>query len=106
MIIFSYRAVLWYYTYYLVTNQRLRYVQRFGLFKQTTLDLDLASIESVQYQTLGLVSEVARYGTLTVNATSGELTINKVAQVKKMYNLLQDLIKKESTSINEDKTVQ
>lgn len=49
----GYRLALWYYSFYIITNQRLRYTQRSGLFRQTVLDLSLDSIELVRYQTSG-----------------------------------------------------
>lgn len=36
------------------------------------------------------------YGDLIIDSQSGELTINKIKQVKEIYNLLQDLTKRDS----------
>lgn len=92
----GYRLALWYYSFYIITNQRLRYTQRSGLFRQTVLDLSLDSIELVRYQTSGFFSEMIGYGDLIIDSQSGELTINKIKQVKEIYNLLQDLTKRDS----------
>ena len=86
----------WYYTFCIVTNQRLRYVQRTGLFKQAVLDLPLASIQTVRYETTGVVTDIINSGTLIIDSASGELTISEVKNIKVIYNLLQDLINKEA----------
>ena len=86
----------WYYTFCIVTNQRLRYVQRTGLFKQAVLDLPLASIQTVRYETTGVITDIINSGTLIIDSASGELTISEVKNIKVIYNLLQDLINKEA----------
>jgi conserved domain protein len=91
----------WYYTFCIVTNQRLRYVQRAGLFKQTVLDLPLTSIQTVRYETTGMMMDMINSGDLIIDAVSGELTISEVKNIKQIYNLLQDLISKESKPTNE-----
>ena len=91
----------WYYTFCIVTNQRLRYVQRTGLFKQTVLDLPLTSIQTVRYETTGMMMDMINSGDLIIDAVSGELTISEVKNIKQIYNLLQDLISKESKPTNE-----
>lgn len=90
------RLALWYYSFYIITNQRLRYTQRSGLFRQTVLDLNLESIELVRYQTSGFLSEMIGYGDLIIDSATGELTISKVKRAKELYNLLQDLTKRET----------
>lgn len=91
----GYHLALWYYSFYIITNQRLRYTQRSGLFRQTVLDLNLDSIELVRYQTSGFLSEMVGYGDLIIDSTTGELTISKIKQAKELYNLLQDLTKRD-----------
>lgn len=91
----------WYYTFCIVTNQRLRYVHRTGLFKQTVLDLPLTSIQTVRYETTGMMMDMINAGDLIIDAVSGELTISEVKNIKQIYNLLQDLISKESKPTND-----
>ena len=96
MVSWGMRLMTWYYTFCIVTNQRLRYVQRTGLFKQAVLDLPLASIQTVRYETTGVVTDIINSGTLIIDSASGELTISEVKNIKVIYNLLQDLINKEA----------
>ena len=96
MVSWGMRLMTWYYTFCIVTNQRLRYVQRTGLFKQAVLDLPLASIQTVRYETTGVVTDIINSGTLIIDSASGELTISEFKNIKVIYNLLQDLINKEA----------
>lgn len=93
--------VLWYYSFYIITNQRLRYTQRFGLFRQVVLDFDLDSIEMLRYQTSGFLAEMTNCGDLVIDSSSGELTITKIKNAKELYNLLQDLMKQSKKETNE-----
>lgn len=87
-----YKYILWYYTFYILTNQRLRCVERWGLFRQNTLDITISSIETVEYRTAGLGSELMRVGDLIIDSQAGQLTIEGAVQAKDLYNQLQDLI--------------
>lgn len=84
--------VTWYYSFYILTNQRLRYVQRAGMSKSSLLDLPITSIKVVRYFSQGVLSEMLHYGDIIIEADGGELTMTKINQAKTIYNQIQDLI--------------
>lgn len=92
IILFSYHFVLWYYTIYIVTNQRLRQVTQKGLFGKSVVELRLSKIQNISYNIPGLSGELFHYGTMIVQTYVGDLVIHKVEHPSEIYNKLQDAI--------------
>ncbi len=86
--------VLWYFTYYLATNQRVRQVRQKGFFRKSVVDLGLDKIQSLSYEVPGILGGVFGYGTLLLQTQVGNMRISMVRQPEKTYNILQDLVDK------------
>ncbi len=83
----------WYFSYFLVTNQRLRQVKQEGFFRKEAVDLGLDKILTIKYKT-GVLGGIFGYGTLTLQTQVGEMVITMVRKPQKIYNILQDLANK------------
>lgn len=83
----------WYFSYFLVTNQRLRQVKQEGFFRKEVVDLGLDKILTIKYKT-GVLGGIFGYGTLTLQTQVGETVITMVRKPQKIYNILQDLANK------------
>ena len=83
----------WYFSYFLVTNQRLRQVKQQGFFRKEVVDLGLDKILTIKYKT-GVLGGIFGYGTLTLQTQVGEMVITMVRKPQKIYNILQDLANK------------
>lgn len=86
----GYSYMLWYFSFYMLTNQRLRQVRQKGLFKKTVVDLDLENIMSASYGQHGLFATIFNYGTILVQTSAGDLTMSMVSKPEKVYNELGD----------------
>lgn len=93
---FLYIQMLWHFSYYLVTNQRVRQVRQKGLFRKTVVDLGLDKIQSISYEVPGIAGGIFGYGTLLLQTQVGDMTISMVRRPEKTYNILQDLAEKAS----------
>lgn len=89
-----YTYILWHFSYYLVTNQRLRQVRQKGLFRKTVVDLGLDKIQSISYEVPGIFGGIFGYGTLLIQTQVGDMTISMVRRPEKTYNILQYLAAK------------
>jgi hypothetical protein len=89
-----YVYMLWHFSYYLVTNQRVRQVRQKGLFRKTVVDLGLDKIQSISYEVPGILGGMFGYGTLLLQTQVGNMRISMVRQPEKTYNILQDLVDK------------
>lgn len=84
----------WYFSYYLVTNERIRQVQQKGIFRKTVVDLGLDKIQSIKYDVPGIWAGIFGYGTVLIRTQVGNMTISMVKKPEKIYNILQDLASK------------
>ena len=51
---FLYSYMLWYFSIYIVTNQRIRQISQRGLFKKSVVDLGLDKIQNISYGVNGI----------------------------------------------------
>ena len=87
-----YDYMLWYFSVYIVTNQRIRQVNQKGLFKKTVVDLGLDKIQTVSYNIPGMLGGMFGYGTLVIQTQVGDMVVSMVSKPEKIYNKLQDVI--------------
>ena len=85
-----YSYILWHFSYYLVTNQRLRQVRQKGLFKRTVVDLELDNIQSISYGVPGMFGSMFDYGTILIQTGVGDLTLSMVSHPESVYNEIQN----------------
>lgn len=92
LLIFSYHFVLWYYTVYIVTNERIRQVTQNGFFGTDVVELRLSKIQNISYNVPGFSGEVFGFGTIVIQTFVGDLVIHKVEHPEKTYNKLQSAV--------------
>jgi uncharacterized membrane protein YdbT with pleckstrin-like domain len=92
LVLFFYHFLMWYYTVYIVTNQRLRQVTQKGFFGKDVIELGLSKIQSISYNVPGFSGELLGFGTIVIQTFVGDLIINKVEHPEQIYNKLQDAV--------------
>lgn len=90
LVLFSYHFMMWFFTVYIVTNERLRQVTQRGLFGKDVVELRLSKIQNISYNIPGFTGEIFRFGTIVIQTFVGDLVINKVEHPDEIYNKLQD----------------
>ncbi|MFV0485083.1 MAG: PH domain-containing protein [Candidatus Saccharimonadales bacterium] len=89
----GYAYILWYFSLYVVTDQRLRQISQKGLFKKSVVDLGLDKIQSISYSIPGFFASMSGYGTILIQTMVGDLVISNVGKPEKVYNKLQNAAK-------------
>lgn len=92
LVLFAYHFMMWYFTVYIVTNQRIRQVTQRGFFGKDVVELGLSKVQNISYTVPGLSGELFKYGTIVIQTFVGDLVINKVEHPDKIYNELQDAV--------------
>lgn len=92
LLIFAYHWLGWYYSVFIVTNQRIQQVQQKGLFGKTVIDLTLSKIQNISYNIPGFTGEVLGFGTIIIQTFVGDMVLDKVEHPDKIYNKLQDAV--------------
>lgn len=98
IVLFSYHFIMWYYTIFLVTNQRIRQVTQRGFFGKDVVELSLSKIQNISYTVPGLSGEMFGFGTIVIQTYVGDLVIHHAEHPDKIYNNLQDAILAANTS--------
>lgn len=84
----------WYYSVFIVTDQRFIQITQKGLFHRSVVDIGLNQIQMVNYEIAGLQETLLGFGTIMMQTFMGELLIHDLhhpARIqKKMLNILRD----------------
>ena len=92
LILFFYHYIMWYFTIYVVTNERIRQITQRGFFGKDVVELRLSKIQNISYNVPGFSGEVFGYGTIVIQTFVGDLVIHNVEHPEKTYNKLQDAV--------------
>lgn len=96
LILFSYHFMMWYFTVYIVTSERIRQITQRGLFGKDVVELRLSKIQNISYNIPGFTGELFKFGTIVIQTFVGDLVINNVEHPEQTYNKLQDAVHKAS----------
>ncbi len=83
----------WYFSVYIVTNQRLMQINQKGLFHRSMVGLGLNQIQMVNYEIAGFQETVLGYGTLMIQTFVGSLTIHEVHHPAKIQKELLEILR-------------
>ena len=89
---FLYSYMMWYFSVYIVTNQRIRQITQKGLFKKTVVDLGLDKIQSISYGITSVIGGIIGYGTILIQTGVGDLVISAVGKPAEIYKKLQQTV--------------
>lgn len=92
LLLFFYHFILWYFTVYIVTDQRIRQVTQRGFFGKDVVELRLSKVQNISYNIPGFSGEVFKFGTIIIQTFVGDLVINNVEHPDKIYNKLQNAV--------------
>ena len=92
LILFVYHFLMWFYTVYVVTNERIRQITQRGFFGRDVVEISLDKVQSVIYNIPGFSGEVFKFGTIIMRTYVGDLVIRLVEHPSKIYNKLQDAV--------------
>ena len=89
---FLYSYMMWYFSVYIVTDQRIRQITQKGLFKKTVVDLGLDKIQSISYGITSVIGGIIGYGTILIQTGVGDLVISAVGKPAEIYEKLQQTV--------------
>jgi hypothetical protein len=94
LIVFSPWYLSWYFSVFIITNQRLIQITQKGLFHRSVVDMGLSQIQMVNYEIAGLQETLLGFGTIMMQTFVGDLVIHDVhhpAKIqKKIIGILRD----------------
>lgn len=91
LVLFFYHWIGWYFTIYILTDQRLRQSTQKGIFGKSVIDLPVSKIQNISYTIPGLSGELFKFGTIIIQTYVGDLILDMVEHPATVYNKLQDV---------------
>lgn len=93
-IVFMPWYISWYFSVFIVTDQRLIQITQKGLFHRSVVDMGLSQIQMVNYEVAGLQETLLGFGTITMQTFVGDLVIHDIHHPehiqKKLLQILRD----------------
>ncbi|MCL2038075.1 PH domain-containing protein [Candidatus Saccharibacteria bacterium] len=102
VILFLYQFMGWYFSVFIVTDQRIRQLTQNSIFGHSVIDVDLAKIQNISYNISGFWSDILGYGTIVLQTIVGDMVINKVARPVETYNKLSEAIHAAGGNVDQD----
>ncbi len=85
--------VSWYFSLFIVTNQRFIQIVQKGFFHRAVADIKLEQIQSISYVIAGLQQTLLSYGTIKIQTYIGDLIIHDVHHPGNIQNKLQSILR-------------
>lgn len=92
LLVFLQRWIGWYFSYYIATDQRIRYNRQKGLFNRSVVEINYDKVQSVAVNTSGVMASILKYGTIVIHTQVGDMIMNKISRAEEVYDKLQAAI--------------
>lgn len=100
LVLFFYHWIGWYFTVFVLTDQRLRQSTQKGIFGKSVIDLPVSKIQNISYTIPGLSGELFKFGTIVIQTYVGDLILDLIEHPSEVYNKLQDVASLSSSQTN------
>lgn len=80
--------IYWYFSVYIMTNQRFIQIIQKGFFHRSVSDIGIKHVQSVNYQISGVQETLLGYGSVLIQTYLGDILINDVHHPEKIMNEL------------------
>lgn len=88
----------WYFSVFIVTDQRLIQITQKGLWNRSVVDMGLSQIQMVNYEISGLQETLLGYGTISMQTFVGDLVIHEIHHPDKIQKKLLEILRKGGVS--------
>lgn len=92
--------IAWYYSVFIVTDQRLIQITQRGLFHRSVVDLGLQQIQMVNYEIAGLQQTLLGFGTIMMQTYVGDLVIREVHHPARIQKNILKILRNEGIETN------
>lgn len=85
--------ISWYFSVFIVTNQRFIQVRQKGLFEREINDIGLNHIQTMNYKIEGIEETLLGFGTITVQTYMGDVVIHHIHHPAKTHKTIQNFLR-------------
>ncbi len=89
----------WYFSIFIVTNQRFIQISQKGLFHSSYADMNLAQIQQVYYEISGIQETLLGFGTIKMQTYLGELIIHDIHHPAKTQSKIVQILREQGVTL-------
>ncbi len=90
--------ITWFFSVFIITNQRLIQITQKGFFHRSVVDMRLNQIQMVNYQTSGLQETLLGFGTIMMQTYVGDLVIHEIHHPAKIQKRILEILREQGVS--------
>jgi len=96
----------WYYSVFIVTDQRFIQITQKGFFHRSVVDMSLSQIQLVNYEISGLQETLLGFGTIMMQTFVGDLVIHYLHHPQKIQKQLLEILREEGVQVADSPSAQ
>jgi hypothetical protein len=100
-LIFAPSYMSWYFSVFVITNQRLIQITQKGFFHRSVVDMGLSQIQMVNYEIAGLQETMLGFGTIMMQTFVGDLVIHDVHHPAKIQKKLISILREQGIAASQ-----
>lgn len=93
LFIFAYAWMSWYFSVYIVTDQRIIHIEQRGFFHRQVVELGLDKVQNVNYEIPGFTATLFKFGTIIVQTFVGDLVLDTIHHPEKVHRKISHIIR-------------
>jgi hypothetical protein len=90
--------ISWWFSVFIVTDQRLIQITQKGLFHRSVIDMGLAQIQMVNYEIAGLQETLLGFGTIMMQTMVGDLVIHDIHHPAETQKKLLEILRQQGVN--------
>ena len=93
LVVFIPSWISWYFSVYIVTDQRLLQIKQKGFWTRSVVDMNLNQIQMVNYEVAGMQETMLGFGTIMMQTFVGDLVIHDVHHPEKIQKKILGILR-------------
>lgn len=90
--------ITWYFSVFIVTDQRLIQITQKGFFNRSVIDMRLNQIQMVNYEIAGLQETLLGFGTIVMQTFVGDLVIHDIHHPARIQKKLLEILREQGVA--------
>lgn len=91
--------IVWWYSVFIVTNQRIIQVTQKGFFNKSVVDLGLNKILATNYEVKGVEATIFGFGTIMLQTYMGDLIVHEIHHPAKVIHDISDVLRSQGIEL-------
>jgi len=93
--------ISWYFSVFIVTDQRFIQITQRGFFHRSVVDMGLNQIQIVNYEISGMQETLLGFGTITMQTFVGDLVIHYIHHPQKIQKHLLEILRAKGVQVTD-----